>query len=118
KIQGTRSYMSPEQIRGQAVDERSDIYSLACTLHELIAGKPPFTGQTTQELLTKHLQNPPPPLEASGRDVTDEFGDLIRKMLAKQPKNRPQSMDEVLRLLKGMHVFNRIPSMPEAAKNR
>jgi eukaryotic-like serine/threonine-protein kinase len=118
KIQGTRSYMSPEQIRGKGVDERSDIYGLACMFHELIAGKPPFTGQTTQELLTKHLQNPPPPLEASGRDVTSEFADLVRKMLAKKPENRPQSMSEVQRSLRAMQVFNRIPSPPAAARTR
>jgi serine/threonine protein kinase len=116
KIQGTRSYMSPEQIRGKGVDERSDIYSLGCMFHELIAGKPPFTGQNTQELLTKHLQNSPPPLEASGRDVTSEFADLVRKMLAKKPENRPQSMPEVQRSLRAMQVFNRILSLPSAAK--
>ena len=48
KVQGTRSYMSPEQIRGKGVDERSDIYGLACMMHELVAGKPPFTGANTK----------------------------------------------------------------------
>jgi serine/threonine protein kinase len=116
KIQGTRSYMSPEQIRGKGVDERSDIYGLACMFQELISGKPPFTGQNTQELLTKHLQSPPPPLEAAGRDVTSEFAELVRKMLAKKPENRPQSMSEIQRSLRAMQVFNRIPSLPGAAK--
>ena len=58
KIQGTRSYMSPEQIRGQALDERADIYSFGCMIHELLGGKPPFTGATTSELLNKHLRSP------------------------------------------------------------
>ncbi len=110
KIQGTRSYMSPEQIRGRGVDERSDIYGLGCMFHELIAGKPPFTGQNTQELLTKHLQNPPPPLESTGRDVTSEFAELVRKMLAKDPANRPQSMNDVSKALKNMKVFIRMPT--------
>ncbi len=114
KIQGTRSYMSPEQIRGKGVDERSDIYGLGCMFHELVAGKPPFTGQNTQELLTKHLQNPPPPLESVGRDVTSEFAELVRKMLAKDPANRPQSMDDVLKSLKAVKVFIRAPQPPKA----
>jgi serine/threonine protein kinase len=114
KIQGTRSYMSPEQIRGRGVDERSDIYGLGCMLQELISGKPPFTGGNTQELLTKHLRNAPPPLEAAGRDVTPEFAQLVRKMLAKKPANRPQNMNEVLRGLQSLQVFNRIPAPPEA----
>jgi serine/threonine protein kinase len=118
RIQGTRSYMAPEQIRGRGVDERSDIYGLACTLHELIAGKPPFTGANTQELLTKHLRIPPPPLEAAGRDVTPEFAELIRKMLSKKPANRPQSMNEVLRKLRSMQVFNRIPQPPVMQKSK
>lgn len=114
KIQGTRSYMSPEQIRGRGVDVRSDIYGLGCMLHELAGGKPPFTGQNTQELLTKHLRNAPPPLEAAGRDVTTEFAELIRKMLSKNPAQRPQSMNDVVRALHGMQVYNRIPDRPDA----
>jgi serine/threonine protein kinase len=117
KVQGTRSYMSPEQIRGRGVDERSDIYGLGCMFHEMIAGKPPFTGQNTQELLTKHLQNPPPPLESAGRDVTSEFAELVRKMLAKSPACRPQSMDEVLKALKNLKVFIRMPTAPKAEKS-
>lgn len=115
KIQGTRSYMSPEQIRGRGVDQRSDIYSLACMLHELVAGKPPFTGSSTQELLTKHLRNAPPTLESAGRDVTSDFAELIRKMLAKKPASRPQTMSDVLKSLRGMKVFNRTPSPPAAS---
>jgi serine/threonine protein kinase len=114
KIQGTRSYMSPEQIRGQGVDERADIYSLGCVLHELVSGKPPFTGQTTQDLLTKHLRLPPPPLEAAGRDVTPAFADLVRQMLAKNPAKRPRNMEDVHRTLRGLQVFSRIPAPPPA----
>ncbi len=112
KVQGTRSYMSPEQIRGKGVDERSDIYGLACMMHELVAGKPPFTGANTEELLNKHLRNAPPPLEAAGRDVTTEFAELIRQMLSKDPAKRPQTMNDMLRLTRGMKMFNRIPSQP------
>lgn len=114
KVQGTRSYMSPEQIRGQPVDNRSDIYGLGCMLYELVAGKPPFTGQNTQELLTKHLSSSAPSLEASGRDVTPEFAKLVRKMMAKKPADRPDSMEEIVRASRSMQVFNRIPSAPPA----
>ena len=108
-IKGTRSYMSPEQIRGTPVDARSDIYGLGCMLYELVTGKPPFTGASTQELLTKHLQTAAPALEAAGRDVTPEFSNLIKKMMAKDPKNRPQSMKDVEQAMKGMKVFHRTP---------
>lgn len=115
KIQGTRSYMSPEQIRGKGVDLRSDIYSLACMLHELIGGKPPFTGSSTQELLTKHLRNPAPPLESTGRDVTSEFGEYIRQMLAKNPANRPQTMSDVAKTMRSIKIYNRPPVAPPAS---
>ena len=116
KIQGTRSYMSPEQIRGKGIDERSDIYGLACMWHELVAGKPPFTGGSTQELLTKHLRNPPPPLESAGRDVTPEFAELVRKMLAKDPAQRPKNMNDVAQSVRGMKVFKRPPAPPAAVQ--
>ena len=56
KVQGTRSYMSPEQIRGKSLDQRADIYSFGCTIHELVCGKTPFTGNSSNELLNKHLK--------------------------------------------------------------
>ena len=96
KIQGTRSYMSPEQIRGQPLDERADIYSFGCMTYELLGGKPPFTGTTTNELLNKHLRAPIPPLQAANRNVTDEFANLLRSMLAKKAAERPQSMNDFL----------------------
>ena len=52
KMQGTRSYMSPEQIRSKNLDQRADIYSFGCMLFELLCGKPPFTGSNADELLT------------------------------------------------------------------
>jgi serine/threonine protein kinase len=111
KIQGTRSYMSPEQIRGQPLDERADIYSFGCMAFELLGGKPPFTGTTTNELLNKHLRSPIPPMQASNRNVTDHFSNLLRSMLAKKPEDRPQSMSDVLKELAVTPVFKIPPAV-------
>ena len=59
KAQGTRSYMSPEQIRGQALDGRADIYSFGATAYELVTGRPPFRGASSQDLLNKHITEKP-----------------------------------------------------------
>ena len=56
-VQGTRSYMAPEQIQGKVCDERTDVYSFGCVLFEAVTGKPPYTGQTPNDLLTKHLNH-------------------------------------------------------------
>jgi serine/threonine protein kinase len=82
----------------------------------LVGGKPPFTGQSTQELLTKHLNAAPPPLESTGRDVTTDFSQLVRKMLAKKPHDRPHSMEDIVKALKGMKLFHRTPQQPTAGK--
>ncbi|REK15814.1 MAG: serine/threonine protein kinase [Planctomycetota bacterium] len=105
KIQGTRSYMSPEQIRGQALDQRADIYSFGCVIFELLGGKPPYTGISTNDLLTKHLRAPIPPLQANNKNVTDEFVALVRSMLAKKPEDRPQSMDDFLTEMRVTPIF-------------
>ena len=116
KVQGTRSYMSPEQIRGEALDLRADVYSLACTLFELTSGRLPYTGTTTNELLTKHLKTPPPPLEAANPNVTPEFAALIRRAMAKEPSARPKSAADFLIELRGIRVFRRDPSPPQETK--
>jgi serine/threonine protein kinase len=110
KIQGTRSYMSPEQIRGQPLDERADIYSYGCLVYELLGGKPPFTGTSTNELLNKHLRAPIPPPQAANRNISDEFANLLRSMLAKKPEDRPQTMRDILNELYVTPVFKTPPA--------
>jgi len=109
KVQGTRSYMAPEQIRGGALDTRTDVYAFGCLLHELLSGKPPFTGASGNELLVKHIKTPPPSLEAYNKNVTPEFAQLVRRALSKDPDKRPESVDE-FRVNK---VFKVVPPPPE-----
>jgi serine/threonine protein kinase len=116
KVQGTRSYMSPEQILGKPLDDRADLYSLACTLFELIAGRPPFTGISSNDLLTKHLRASPPSLEASNRNVTAEFSQLIRQAMAKKPSARFESVEHFYDELRRIRIFRRDPSPPEEVK--
>jgi eukaryotic-like serine/threonine-protein kinase len=104
-VQGTKSYMSPEQIRRKPLDDRADVYSLACTFYELIAGRPPFTANSVKELLNKHLKSPPPPLEAANRRVTPEFAQLIRWAMAKSPADRPRSSEDFCERIRKTPVF-------------
>jgi eukaryotic-like serine/threonine-protein kinase len=109
KVQGTKSYMSPEQIRGQGLDQRADLYGFACMIYELIAGKPPFTGMSSNDLLNKHIRSQPPALEAAGANVTPAFAQLVRRSLAKDPDARPKSVDDFLNEFRMMHVFKSMP---------
>ena len=109
KPQGTPSYMAPEQIRGQAPDPRSDIYSLGCTFFELLSGKPPFSGNTMNDLLQKHLTTPPPSIAARNPNLTPEFGQVLRDMLAKRPEDRPASIKELVAMIGGVRLFKREP---------
>src|SRR5262249_5626185 len=105
-VEGTRSYMSPEQIRRGRQDERSDIYSFGCVLFELASAKLPFTGESSQELLNKHLRAPAPSLKAANGQVSDRFAVLVKRMLAKEPGERPGSMTEVLREMRFGPMFS------------
>jgi serine/threonine protein kinase len=108
KAQGSPSYIAPEQIRGLPVDPRSDIYSLGCVLYELLAGMPPYTASTTEELLQKHLSATPPSVEAFNRNATASVSKLIRQMLAKKPDDRPASMREVVQHVGAIKFLNRV----------
>ena len=96
KIQGTRSYMSPEQIRGGTLDPRSDVYSFGCMLFELSRGRPPFTGGSPDELLQKHLRAQIPNLTTNSDEVSSDYAKLLAKMMAKKPEDRPESMSQFL----------------------
>jgi eukaryotic-like serine/threonine-protein kinase len=113
KIQGTRSYMSPEQIRGKNLDARADLYSFGCVLFELLTGKCPFTGTTADELLAKHLTAPIPSVQVQNDNVTAEFAEVIRKMMAKRPEDRPSSMWEFVKVFRSMRVFKILPKPPK-----
>jgi serine/threonine protein kinase len=104
-IQGTRSYMAPEQIRGKPLGRATDVYGLGCVLHELLSGKPPFSAASPDELLQKHLRAAPPPLIAFNKSVTEDFAELVLSMLKKDPAKRPQSLAEVLQQLSTTRVY-------------
>ncbi|OHB77997.1 MAG: hypothetical protein A2W31_05610 [Planctomycetes bacterium RBG_16_64_10] len=114
RIQGTKSYMSPEQILGAPVDARSDIYSFGCVVYELIGGRVPFTGVSANALLTKHLRAKPPALEAANKNVTRDFSQLVARMMAKDPNRRPRSMQVLLDELRGTPLFQQRPLPPAA----
>ena len=116
KVQGTKSYMSPEQIRGGALDDRADLYSLGCTLFELVAGRPPYTGASANDLLMKHLKAAPPSLESANRNATPEFAQLIRRTMAKKPSARPKSVGEFLTEVRAIRIFRRDPQPPQEVK--
>ncbi len=104
-IQGTRSYLSPEQILREPVDLRTDVYSFGCTLFHLAAGVQPFTAATSDELLKKHLTAAPPNLALECPDAEPEFIDLVRRMMGKKPPERPRSVGEMLQQLATMRFF-------------
>jgi serine/threonine-protein kinase len=105
KAQGTRSYMSPEQIRGHVLDGRADVYSFGATCYELLTGRPPFRGKDAQDLLTKHILEKPVAPKQLNPDITDEFSHLILKMLEKKKEDRPRDFHDVLMQMRNMRVF-------------
>ena len=113
RVQGTRSYMAPEQIRGASLDDRADVYSFGCTVHELLSGKPPYTGVSADDLLRKHLKATAPSLEAADRNITPEFANLVRRALAKKPADRPQSVDDFLTEFRMTRIFKNPPRPPK-----
>jgi hypothetical protein len=101
-VVGTPQYMAPEQAAGLEVDARSDVYSLGLVFHEMITGRPAFTGKTPSILMSLQMTAAPPPLTAAPEAVPPALGKVIFRMLAKNPADRPQSTDEVLEVLQAI----------------
>lgn len=90
-VMGTARYISPEQARGEAVDARSDVYSAACVIYEMLAGRSPFDAPTNVELAGKHLSEVPQPPSAFADDITPALDRVILKGLSKNTSDRYQS---------------------------
>ena len=111
---GTPTYMSPEQAAAQpGIDGRSDIYSLACVLYEMLAGSPPFTGPSTQVIVARHTLEDPPSLLIARRGVPEHVEATIMRALAKTPADRFRSAGEFSEALAG----RRSVTMPRVSRS-
>lgn len=105
QVMGTCDYMAPEQaVSTHRVDGRADSYSLGCTLYRLLTGEAPYKGKTLVEVLLAHREAPIPSLRKKRPEVTEELEAVFRRMVAKRPEERYQTMEEVIRALEGCLV--------------
>jgi len=110
---GTPMYMSPEQVEGRPLDPRSDIYSLGVTCYQMLAGRPPFSGDTALSVALQHLKRQAEPLENHRPDLPAPLCRVVHKMLAKSPDHRLQSAAELLRELHRVQVAHLGDAWPE-----
>ncbi|MFI2075252.1 protein kinase domain-containing protein [Streptomyces triculaminicus] len=94
-VMGTPQYLSPEQALGKTVDARSDLYATGCLLYELLALRPPFTGETPLSVVYQHVQDTPVPPSQVTDTVPPELDGLVMRSLAKDPDDRFQSAEEM-----------------------
>ncbi|WP_445402613.1 protein kinase domain-containing protein [Streptomyces sp. LE64] len=98
-VMGTPQYLSPEQALGKAVDHRSDLYATGCLLYELLALRPPFTGETPLSVVYQHVQDMPVPPSEVSDGVPPELDGLVMRALAKDPDDRFQTAEEMRGLI-------------------
>lgn len=96
EIVGTPHYMAPEQARGKAIDPRTDLFSLGCILYRMTTGKLPFAGETLLATLTAIAVDMPTPVRDLNPLIPPALADLIWRLLAKEPADRPASAAEVI----------------------
>ncbi|MDP1818517.1 MAG: Stk1 family PASTA domain-containing Ser/Thr kinase [Acidimicrobiales bacterium] len=114
-VMGTATYFSPEQARGDAVDPRSDIYSLGCVLYELVVGRPPFSGDSPVAIAYKQVHETPVPPRQVNAAVPPALEAIILKCLAKNPVNRYPSAEDLRADLRRFREGNRILAEPVMA---
>ena len=101
---GTPLYMSPEQVEGKPLDARSDIYSLGVTCYHMLAGEPPFHGDTALNVAVQHLHSDAKDLARLRTDLPPAFCRLVHQMFARHPEDRPQNAQEILKQVRAIAV--------------
>jgi len=95
KTLGTPDYISPEQVKGQRGDQRSDIYSLGAMLYEMLTGDPPYTGSNPLAVMNERLLHDPEPVRKLRREVSPELEEIVKRALAREPRTRYQTASEM-----------------------
>lgn len=112
-IIGTAQYLSPEQAKGLAVEQGSDLYSLGIVLYEMLTGKVPFEGENPVAIALKHLSEAPVPPQTLNQEIPDNLNAVVMKALAKDPANRYQDaaefMDDLERCRRELPVVAPLP---------
>jgi serine/threonine protein kinase/Tfp pilus assembly protein PilF len=109
---GTIRYMSPEQVRGEEIDHRSDIWSVGVILHELLTGKVPFTGDYDQAVLYSILNDAPDPVFNKKDPDKLRLKSIINKVLTKEPDKRYQTIDQFHQALESITILNETDRRP------
>jgi len=114
---GTPHYMSPEQALGDPnLGPQSDLYSLGCVLFQMVTGVPPFDGESSQQVVGKHIADPPPAASTVNPNVPRELSDVILRCLEKQPSDRFRSAGEVIAALESDKQPSTMRSRASAAQ--
>jgi eukaryotic-like serine/threonine-protein kinase len=113
-VMGTVNYMSPEQARGLKLDHRTDLFSLGVMLYEMVAGRRPFEGETTSDVLAAILTKEPEPLEERGSEIGPELAQAVIRCLAKEREERFQTTGELIAALKAATRRSEQPTLGEA----
>jgi serine/threonine-protein kinase len=92
---GTCEYMAPEQANGDPIDARTDLYAVGCVLYAMLTGQPPLVGETAMAVMHQHLHRSPLPLRNLRSDIPAELDELVGRLLAKSPADRPGTATEV-----------------------
>ncbi len=108
-VMGTVGYMAPEQLRGEYVDARADLYALGCILYEILTGQPPFVGETERDVLQAHLEAEAVPPSRLADDVPPKLEDLVLRLLAKSPRSRVGHANSVAAVLVELGGADRLP---------
>ncbi len=101
---GSLLYMSPEQIRGKDIDNRSDLYSVGVTIYQVLTGRTPFEADSDYEIMTGHLEKTPPPPTQFLSSLPQSVSQVIMKSLEKKPEHRYQNAEEMSNALRALHL--------------
>lgn len=115
---GTAQYLSPEQARGEKVDNRSDLYAVGCLLYELLVSEPPFKGDSPVSVAYQHVREVPVRPSERDPEITSDMDAIVMKALAKDPRDRYQDAtefrDDILRALENKPVHAALPPVGDA----